>query len=149
VVDHLDGAKDHNAPENLVPSCHTCNWKRGLFMAWVRLHAGDPVIAGIFADGRGLAPIERCGSTPRARSKGAIMNFILEGPTGARVLSLTVPGIREAPDAVLLQGRTYRWRGALADGVTYREATTICLDGHLPGGTVVRPEGSDPRWERA
>ena len=28
LTDHLDGARRNNAPENLVPSCHTCNvWR--------------------------------------------------------------------------------------------------------------------------
>lgn len=28
-VDHIDGIGDHNAPENLVPSCRECNTTRG------------------------------------------------------------------------------------------------------------------------
>ncbi len=28
-VDHLDGDKDNNMSENLVPSCAGCNWRKG------------------------------------------------------------------------------------------------------------------------
>lgn len=79
------------------------------------------------------------------------MNIILEGPTGARVLSVTVPKVVTAPEVVTWQGRTYRWRGCLNDGVTYREATVLPLDGHMPGGGMtIHPDSDDERrWERA
>ncbi|WP_082167396.1 HNH endonuclease [Methylobacterium aquaticum] len=48
VVDHVDGDKQNNSPSNLKPSCHACNYKRGLFLAWVGRHADDPVLEGLF-----------------------------------------------------------------------------------------------------
>jgi hypothetical protein len=41
VVDRLNGKKDDNRIENLVPSCHGCNATRGLFQQWVRDHKED------------------------------------------------------------------------------------------------------------
>lgn len=48
VVDHLDGVKTHNARANLVPSCHSCNATRGLFMEWVMKHKDDPFLHDLF-----------------------------------------------------------------------------------------------------
>lgn len=48
VADHLDGDKESNDPENLVPACHPCNSKRGLFMSWVMDHLNDPFLIDMF-----------------------------------------------------------------------------------------------------
>lgn len=52
VPDHLDGNKQNNDINNLVPSCNDCNSSRGLFMAWVTRHKNDPVIWGMYEQAR-------------------------------------------------------------------------------------------------
>lgn len=67
-ADHVDGNPRNNTPENLVPSCHGCNWGR----TWKR---GDRAITGAFvvsADGIRSSAEERtcrcCGTTFLHRS---------------------------------------------------------------------------------
>lgn len=48
VVDHIDGDKQRNDRENLAPSCHACNSRRGLFMRWVMDHRDDPFLWALF-----------------------------------------------------------------------------------------------------
>ncbi len=55
VVDHLDGVKSNNEPNNLVPSCHRCNSTRGLFQAWVAEHKDDPLLWAMYEVARQLA----------------------------------------------------------------------------------------------
>lgn len=43
-IDHLDGDKTNNSPENLRAACNRCNTARGLFMAWLAKHSDDPVL---------------------------------------------------------------------------------------------------------
>lgn len=50
VPDHLDGDRANNALSNLVPACNPCNAARGLFMAWLKKHIDDPVIAALYRD---------------------------------------------------------------------------------------------------
>lgn len=47
-VDHRNGSKVDNRPENLLPSCNRCNVNRGLFMSWIARHQDDPVLREIF-----------------------------------------------------------------------------------------------------
>lgn len=42
VVDHLDGDKENNSLDNLVPACHRCNASRGMFQHWINKHQDDP-----------------------------------------------------------------------------------------------------------
>ena len=48
-IDHLNGDKANNSPDNLVPSCHRCNIARGCFFAWVIKHKDDPFLQKLFA----------------------------------------------------------------------------------------------------
>lgn len=52
VVDHLDGNKANNSPENLVVACNDCNGNRGLFMRWVLNHQDDPVLWSMYEASR-------------------------------------------------------------------------------------------------
>lgn len=47
VVDHLDGVKTNNRPDNLLTSCSRCNGARGLFETWARKHRHDPFLRAI------------------------------------------------------------------------------------------------------
>lgn len=48
VVDHVDGDKENNEIENLVPSCTPCNTSRASFMIWAAKHADDPFLQELF-----------------------------------------------------------------------------------------------------
>ena len=55
VPDHLDGVKSNNVPENLVPSCVSCNFLRGSLMAWITAHKDDPMLWKMYEEARGIA----------------------------------------------------------------------------------------------
>lgn len=48
-VDHLNGDKTDNSPDNLKPSCNPCNSSRGLFMSWIARHKDDPILKALLS----------------------------------------------------------------------------------------------------
>jgi hypothetical protein len=44
VVDHFNGNKRDNKPDNLIPSCHKCNATRGLIQKWIVDHGEDTIM---------------------------------------------------------------------------------------------------------
>lgn len=116
VVDHLDGNRFNNVPENLVPSCQSCNAARNK-----RLTDGEPFIIGSNGQRHRVQKraCEVCGAMFQAR-----LAYLNEGV--GKLCSLRCASLRskEVSDKTIREGELFLIRN---NGVKERAAERRCV----------------------